>query len=301
MAAAAALRSLGDALDAAEIERAIQLADFASIGRIIDSRNVQDILSSAYNPIAELYTDSAQREFDKYDGALHLDPLVLGMVVVPLRNEFVSNLSVTAKEVIKQQLIASLSSGVAVDDVASDLIQVIGLTPQQAKAVQNYRAALEAGDKTALGRKLRDARYDATVRSWASGEAEVEASKVDAMVERYAQRLLAYRAQTIARTESLKAASNGIRDAYKQSVESGRLLDSEVRRKWLTAADERVCPVCSTIPLINAGGISVLRPYLSIQGPIEAPPAHPRCRCVEKYTADLTRVTETPFPYQEAA
>src|SRR6185437_5791223 len=100
---------------------------------------------------------------------------------------------------------------------------------------------------------------------------------------------------------SLKAASQGIRDAYKQAIESGRLYDSEVKRSWQTAGDELVCIICSTIPLMNAGGIGALRPYLSIEGPLEGPPAHPRCRCSEKWVADLTRVTETPFPYQEAA
>ena len=59
------------------------------------------------------------------------------------------------------------------------------------------------------------------------------------------------------------------------------------------------CPICAFIPILNADGVGVFQPYLSPIGPIMAPTVHPRCRCSERYTADLSRVLETPFQTDE--
>jgi hypothetical protein len=107
--------------------------------------------------------------------------------------------------------------------------------------------------------------------------------------------MLDYRAKRMAATEGMQAAVSGIRDAHVQAVNSGRLFDSEVKRFWLTAGDELVCPVCSSVPLLNDGGIGVNDQYRSINGLIDAPLAHPWCRCSERYIADVSRLTEQPF------
>jgi SPP1 gp7 family putative phage head morphogenesis protein len=69
-----------------------------------------------------------------------------------------------------------------------------------------------------------------------------------------------YRMETIARTETLRAHNQGRRKFY-------RLVGVE-SLEWLTAADERVCPVCG--PLDG-------KVFLEKEFP--AQPAHPNCRC----------------------
>ena len=153
------------------------------------------------------------------------------------------------------------------------------------------------GDRNALARQLRDRRFDATVERATRTPVRIVLSQdqVDTMVKRYAERMLAHRAATMAKTETMQAAVGGIRDAYVQAVKSGQLLDSEVTRYWLTAADERVCPICAAIPDMNRDGVGVNDDYASPLGPISMPLAHVACRCSERYVANLTRLRAQPF------
>lgn len=296
-AVAAALRTMGDAIDAAELERHIRQHDVMGIAAILASPRVLDALRVAYKPVADSFIDAAEAEAaQKFGGLVVYDPLAAAAELAGARQNFIGSILGQSSQVVSDQLIAAMREGATADEAAEALSQVIGLTPRQAAAVTNFRRLLEEGSREALTRALRDRRFDATVESWISGETAVDQAKVDAMVARYAERALVSRAQTIARTEGLKAVVNGIRDAYKQAVESGRLLDSEVRRRWLVVPDERLCPMCGSIPLLNdIDGVGVNEPYLSIEGPIMAPLAHPNCRCTEVYTADLTRLSVQPF------
>ena len=55
-------------------------------------------------------------------------------------------------------------------------------------------------------------------------------------------------------------------------------------RFWQTAADERVCPICSAIPLMNADGVPMGASYASPAGPVKMPPdPHTNCRCTERF------------------
>lgn len=75
------------------------------------------------------------------------------------------------------------------------------------------------------------------------------------------------RAELIASTEVTRAYAEGNRIAYR---ESGVVTEWE----WRTAADERVCPVCG--PLQGKRRRLDGEPF---DIGVDAPPAHPRCRC----------------------
>lgn len=97
-----------------------------------------------------------------------------------------------------------------------------------------------------------------------------------------------YRADRIARTETLRATNFATVEAYKQS-------GVVVAKEWLTAHDERTCPWCGpmdgkivsldedyhkkgdVISGINESGTTV-RLTIGV-GNVEAPPLHPNCRC----------------------
>jgi len=69
------------------------------------------------------------------------------------------------------------------------------------------------------------------------------------------------RATLIARTETLRAHNEGRKVFYRQSAVK--------KVKWLTAQDERTCPVCRPLDG-RVFGIDE----------VDGPPAHPGCRCV---------------------
>lgn len=75
------------------------------------------------------------------------------------------------------------------------------------------------------------------------------------------------RAMLIARTETASAYSQGSIAAYKAS---GVVKQTE----WLTAGDDLDCPICVAL---NGSTADLGEAF---DGEIDAPPAHPNCRCV---------------------
>lgn len=124
--------------------------------------------------------------------------------------------------------------------IAREVREGLGLTLRQQQAVQNYRNLLESGSREALGRKLRDRRFDPTVTSAIDDGRVLEKAQVDRMVERYRERYLIYRSEVIARTEALRAVHVGNDEAYEQAFDAGDLAREQVVREWNTAKDERV-------------------------------------------------------------
>jgi hypothetical protein len=275
----------------------ISRLDSRGLGALLDSQQAQDLFVKGYQPIADTFIAAAQEAAnDNFKGAIAYDPLFAAAALQSLRDELTGAIEDGAKQVIEMLLLDGLRTGADPAIVASRIREVIGLDVQSAKAVANYRRLLEQGDSTALRRILREQRYDQLLRAMIRGNTRLAPDVIDQMVSAYANRMLTYRAARMAATEAMQAAVSGIRDAHVQAVASGRLFDSEVKRFWLTAADERVCPVCSSVPVLNEGGVGVNDSYRSIDGPIDAPLAHPWCRCSERYVADLSRLTEQPFP-----
>lgn len=155
----------------------------------------------------------------------------------------------------------------------------IGLTTQQTRAVQNYRAALESGRyRQALDNVLRDKRYDARTLAALREGRGLSTEQIDTMVNRYAERQLKHRAEMIARSESISAANLGQRETWWQAQQQG-LLPETMRQHWLPAHDERTCKWCPDIPRLNPGGVRIGTTFASHWGQIEQPPAHTACRC----------------------
>lgn len=181
----------------------------------------------------------------------------------------------------------------------------VGLTQNQSKWVANFRKELEtfhqkttAGDwglgnkktyavdpKTGeptdgiLARRLRDRRYDGTLERAMTTGTPLTAEQIDKMVEAYRNRWIAFRAETIARSESLRAVNIGGREAFKQGVQAGNFAEAQVQRKWHTAQDDRVSPEHAAIPKMNPHGRGLDEPFHTPVGPYMFPPIRPNCRC----------------------
>lgn len=261
----------------------------AAIGSGDDNALIQ-----AYQPVADLFDTAARLANDNLAGVTY-DPLAASDVQTAIRQGFLDAIRASQSGVLRAVLTEALRTGLGPGATQRLLQQVIGLSLQEANAVLNFRRMLVAGDRAVLTRALRDKNYDAAIRQALAGGNRLSAEEVDQMVSRYAARMLVYRAETMAKTEAAQAAVGGIRNAYVQAVDTGQLYDSEVSRFWLVTPDEKTCPVCTSAAILNRGGVGVNEPYQTIAGPILAPLAHPRCRCSERYKANLTRLSGQPF------
>lgn len=200
-----------------------------------------------------------------------------------------ADIEATAQATAEQIVSDGLSSGLPANIIAQALHETIGLSAREATAVENYRRALQGGGRTALQRALRDHRFDGTVR-----RGDIPPEQIDRMVQRYADRFRSFRASRLAITESMRAANLGRRAAWAQYIDRTGIGDDGVRRFWLTAGDELVCPICSAIPALNPNGVGFNEPFQTPIGELMGPPdPHPLCRCSEQYLRVAPLATTT--------
>lgn len=83
------------------------------------------------------------------------------------------------------------------------------------------------------------------------------------------------RAETIARTETISASVNGQQELWDQAVEEGLLTGTE-SQEWIITPDDRLCPICEAI---EGQTVPLGEPFVTDDGEVDGPPAHPRCRC----------------------
>jgi hypothetical protein len=133
--------------------------------------------------------------------------------------------------------------------------------PVAAKWAREHAAELA----TSLSDTTRQAIKDAVARQQETGEDSYD-DILDAVGDET-------RAELIARTESMRAANEGQREAWDQAVEAG-LLPDDARKVWIAAGDP--CPECE---VLDGEEVDLGEDYPGDGG--DGPPLHPNCRCTE--------------------
>ena len=192
----------------------------------------------------------------------------------------VQQVSLSVKQSVRDTVFRGFNEGRTPTWMAKEIRQVIGLTRKQTQAVSNFERLLREGKAEVLTRALRDHRFDPTIRkAIESGEGLTEA-QIDRMTKRYAERMLRYRADMIARSETIKASSAGQQELWRQAVAEGYLDAQKTRQIWIVVPDERLCPICRMIPVMNPKGVPLGQAFQSPVGPVMRPAeTHPACRC----------------------
>lgn len=203
--------------------------------------------------------------------------------------ELIREVDAKTRAGIKAYLYDSLEAGRNPRSVISQLVGhvqadgtrkggIVGLTERQARAVSNYRKYLEGLDSRALERALRDKRFDTTVARAIAEHSSLDPDYIAKLVGRYEANYLAYRAETISRTESLKALQLGQKMAWDEVVSQGSVTAGALSKRWVTAKDERVRPAHADMEGLTIGYDELFEPEDT--DPIWAPPAAPNCRCI---------------------
>lgn len=110
---------------------------------------------------------------------------------------------------------------------AKKIKSFIGLTDRQAQAGINYRAALEEEGRPA--------------------------DQVERMSEKFNAKLLRRRAESVARTETVRAANAGQQSAWSSAADKGLLNRATFRQGWLVTPDDRLC-FPATTPVMTMDG-----------------------------------------------
>lgn len=170
--------------------------------------------------------------------------------------EMVTNISETTRDAIRQIIERSFKEGIAPSDAARMIRDVVGLRPDQARAVVRFRERL--------------------------AEEGVKGEELEGRVDRYAGAQLRRRALVIARTETIAAANGGQQLLWEQGISQGLIERGRVRKVWITTADELLDQeVCEPMPFLDDNkDVPVDGLFTTGEGDLVShPPAHPNCRC----------------------
>jgi Phage Mu protein F like protein len=194
---------------------------------------------------AELYQDGAKLSSQFIQQAMGTQvrfDVVNSRAVAAIKQaqlRLIREVSESQRGLFRQILTRGLTAGTNPREVARELRASLGLTAYQEGVVDRYRQLLENGSAQALDRELRDARFDPRVQRAVDSGRPLPQADIDRMVQRYRERWVNYRAETIARTEGLRAASEGLQEGFTQAVANGDLAHTDIIRTWVTRHDGR--------------------------------------------------------------
>jgi len=164
--------------------------------------------------------------------------------------QLVQEITDESRTAIQDLVRESLQGSYDVHQLARQVRGSIGLTSRYAVAVERYRANL-------------------VEQGMAEGKAADRAQS-------YADRLLRARAESIARTEVIRATSAGQQAVWGDAQAEG-LLPVDAQRIWIVTPDDRLCEICAAM---EGQVVGLNEPFQSDDvGAVDYPPAHPACRC----------------------
>ena len=216
---------------------------------------------------------AAQEVKDKYPYFVYEPSVSAGMDFIKQHGaELVTNLAQEQRQALNA-VIQHVSgyTNISPDEAARIIRPCIGLTKPQALANTRYREAVK----------------QAYIKAHPHGKLETADKRAADAAARYAARQHRYRAQNIARTELAYAYNAGAYGATKDAQAQGYIGDCV--KVWLTAYDERVCPICSAMDDEKRNMDEMFS-----NGKL-LPPGHPSCRCAVAYE-EIENTNLTPAP-----
>lgn len=179
----------------------------------------------------------------------------------------IRGLTEETREAVREILARAIRDGIPPRQSARLIQQTIGLSTQQALAVERVRQQILSNP----GGLVKAGTLRIRVPRGGASEAFVERR-----VAQYSGRLLAQRALLIARTETIRAAVAGQNLLWRQALAEGLLRGTE-RRRWIITPDDRLCPSCEAMDGEEVGLDELFES--DTLGAVDGPPLHPDCRC----------------------
>jgi F like protein len=220
-------------------------------GRIADALNIVDTYAVRFadNVVSQVSAIGMQEAealaeqsgLARAGVAVSFNPTSPEVVAAVNRNrlEFIQNLTTDQRLTVNAALMQAARDGAGPEEAARAMRDSIGLTSYQQQMVVNYRRALESNSRDALDRVLRDRRYDRGFENAIEAGEVLPEARIDTMVDRYRQRLLQLRGETIARTEALRVGETTRNISVYQAADRAGTPYSQVVKQWMATRDKR--------------------------------------------------------------
>lgn len=198
-----------------------------------------------------------------------------------LDTRVLSSLSKSVRDTVREHVATGLQEGLGSRAIARGMREVIPLAPNQSEAVRNFRRALlrDPGAANPLDYKLRDHRFDRTIRNALSGEAPgLTKGQVSTYVDAYRRHMVAFNAQTNANTTALDTFKEGQHLAWDNAVEAGLVAQEDLTKTWRGVLDDREREEHLAM---EGETVSADEPYSN--GQMEPGDDEYNCRCLSQY------------------
>lgn len=287
----AAFRLIADQMSEAEIVRAIQLGQVARLfaeaqdraARMLAYQQVREALRRGVLDGVKFYARELPKA-GRIDGTLVvgfdvLNPRMID-AVRELETKVITTLDTALVDTVKAFVENGIRDGVNPRTVARSLRTVIGLAPNQELAVRNFEKALRGENPNAspTDYQLRDKRFDKTI---AKGNLTEE--QIDRMVTAYRKRMVAFNAETNARTAALDAQKLAQRLSWEDAIAKGIVSRDRMRKTWVGVLDDRERATHVKMEGVTVGFDDV---FVLPDGQRQQIPGDTEynCRCIARYS-----------------
>lgn len=247
------LRLLTEAYGRGDIEGFIRLlnvenAYFAPLDRALTEAHTQGG-DWAVDGLKAMAQSQGATLVGRFDGRNPRAEALLAERSSALITNIVADQVASVRSVLSANMTAGVNAKTASLDIVGRMNKItgrrdggfLGLTQQQTGYTQNALSQLRSGDPAELSKYLtrtrRDKRFDGLVRKAIKDGKPVSAADAKRMVDRYSDRLLKLRGETIARTELLGSLHQAQNEGLQQMIDSGKVDASAVTRTWDAAND----------------------------------------------------------------
>jgi hypothetical protein len=233
------------ALVIAAMERYIERGDADALVRELLTA---ELLERALQPLRERIRQRLARDVTYFaadlprggrvDGQLtiafdYLNPRVVD-AVRSLETKVMTTLQDDVRETVRAFVDAGITEGKSAAAIARAIKPTLGLAPNQELAVRNFEKALRGEGRNPLDFKLRDRRFDGTVKKGALTEQQIETQ-----VAAYRRKMEAFHANTVARTTALDASKLGQRLSWEDAAAKGIVDRGRLQKTWVGVMDDR--------------------------------------------------------------
>lgn len=223
----------------AAVEAALRIVSEAELERLINRRDVAGIMALAERAVAGGLVPA-------------LGPFVDAVTSVATAAAL-STVGLGASLTLINERALDWARSHAAERLTGFALDVLGVVQDTVRAEVVGVLAGTGGNVGALGRRIRSTvgllpahagavlRYEEKLR-----EGGVPEEKIARNVATYRQRLVAWRAEGVARTETMVAAHAGLVEGWRAAIEAGRL-PSDVEMEWDAQEDKLVCERCAPL------------------------------------------------------
>lgn len=306
----ATIQAMTDALAKGDVEEAFRATNFTPGALQPILKAVED----AYESGALATAENFPRYIISMDGRRHVfrfnmrNPVVEGYLANH-SSELIADITDSMKQNIRISLEAGMIRGDNPKKTALDIVGridpntrkrvggTLGLTNQQNEWVQNVESYLSTNNSKYFTLKLRDKRFDATVRKAIEEGKPLNKDKISKLLTSYKNRALKLRADNIAITESHSNINKAEFESHRQLIENKTLPEEAMRKFWDNVGGSRVRD--SHIYLENKykkKGLPINEPYVADNGDRMNHPGDTslnadasnivRCKCRNKIKVD---------------